>query len=266
MQWIRMDTFLGRTAFPGAALDRSAFRDSFLTQANFHGHIMFSNWPRTDVERLLPRELELCTNTSSTPEAHPVVFIFGAQKEGAMTFGGLTVPLGVNYEEVAISIPFVRHKAGKHIHVYVARMYSSYAVATWNGNFHYGFSKEMAKLWWQGPIYVVTREDDALLMHTTVEPSGDWVPGCSCELPNFAALHAVFALPILGRKTNGMYVCSYFGWDFGNARVRPADACVSIDSPLIVGLTPRRCHNVPSGTFEVDGMLWKLSWPIAGRL
>ena len=260
-----MDTFLDRTAFPGPSSNRSALADPFVSQARFDGHITFSNWPREDVAKLLPPDLELCPNTSATPDIHPVAFIFGDQTQGAMLFGGFNFSLGVHYQELGMAIPFVKHRHGQYLHMYMVRMYSSYAIATWNGNFHYGFSKEMARLWWQGPVYIVTTENDVLLLHASVEAAGEWSGGDSCALPNFAAMRAIFALPVVGRKSNGAYVCSYFGWDFGEALVRPADACVAIDAPFVEGLTPRECHDAPSGTFQVRGMCWNLSWPSSCR-
>ncbi len=136
-----------------------------------------------------------------------------------------------------------------------------YFPATWNGNTHYGFAKETARMYWHGSVFVIRTETGTLLLRAAVETTADWTSAISCALPNFAAMQAVFSLPVLGRKANGTYVGSCFGWDFGNAVVRPADACISIDAPLIAGLTPRRCDDVSSGTFEVRGMIWRLSWP-----
>ena len=260
-----MDSFLGAAAFPGPAVGRHAGSNSFVSQARFNGCIAFSNWPRADVERLLPPELELCANTSSLSDVHPVTFIFGDQTEGAMILGGFTYSVGVSYQELGMVIPFVKHRCGPYRHTYMVRMYSNYSVATWNGNMHYGFSKEMATLRWQGPVFMVTTEAGALLLHAAVEAAGDWSPGAACTLENFAATREIFSLPVLGRKANGEYVASYFGWDFAEASVRNADSCVSVDAPFLEGLTPRRYHDVPSGTFEVQGMMWRLTWPAPPR-
>ena len=259
-----MNRFLGASAFPGPALSRGA-GDSFVSQACFNGYIAFSNWPRADVERLLPQELQLCANTSSSPDVHPVVFIFGDQTEGAMILGGFTFSVGVHYQELGVAIPFVKHRRGPYAHTFMARMYSNYGIATWNGNTHYGFSKEMATLRWQGPVFLVSTEAGTLLLHAAVEAGGDWSPGPAGTLENFAAMRAIFSLPVLGRKANGEYVASYFGWDFSEASVRGADSCVSIDAAFLEGLTPRRYHDVSSGTFEVRGMIWRLSWPAPPR-
>jgi hypothetical protein len=256
-----MDLFLGRDSFSGLSGDRNAFATSFVGQATFNGYIAFANWARADVEKLLPPDLALVPNSSSIPHLHPVVFVFGEQTEGAALFGGLTIPMGIAYHEFCMAIPFVKHQRGRYLHTYIPRMYSSYFPAIWNGNVHYGFSKAMAKMSWQGPVFMLTTADDALLLHISVETQRNWSNGSRCELANFQAMREVFALPVVGRKSNGAYVRSYFDWDFSDALVRSASSCVSVDAPLVEGLTPRECHSVSSGTFEVRGMLWRLSWP-----
>jgi hypothetical protein len=253
-----MKTFLGRNCFAG---ETAAYAGSFLSQASFTGCIVFTNWNRADVKRLLPAELELAVNLSATRDVHPVVLMFGVVAEGAATLAGFTVPLGVRYAEFALAIPFVRHNDEGRLHTYIPRMYSNHLPATWTGNTFYGFGKEVAKMWWQGPVFMLTREDDALLLHAAIESRCDWLSGPRCTLPNFEAMRAVFALPIVGRKADGVYVCSYFDWDFNGACVRAADSCVTIDAPILEGLTPRRCYGVRAGTFQVERMLWRLSWP-----
>jgi hypothetical protein len=260
-----MDVFLTKQAFPGPCIDPTASSVTFAGQARFNGCIVFCNWPRRDVAALLPKELELAANASASAAVHPVAFIFGEQTVGTMIFAGITLPMGVHYHEFAMAIPFVKHRRGQYLHTFIPRMYSSYFPAVWHGNTYYGLAKEMAAMWWQGPVFLATASSHALLLHAAVESSGSWSQGCSCELSNFQAAQAIFALPVVGRKADGTYISCYFGWDFGEAVVRPADACVSIDAALVDGLGPRRCHDVSCGTFEVRGMLWRLSWPAACR-
>jgi len=260
-----MDTFLDDSVFPGSFVARSELSNSFVSQASFNGCIAVSNWPRREAASLLPPELELGANSAATPDVHPVVFVFGDQTHGAMMFGGFTYSLGVNYQELGICIPFVKHRDGTLLQTYMVRMYSSYTIATWNGNLHYGFSKEMARLRWQGPLYVVTTEDDRLLLHAAVDAAGPWSAGRGCALPNFRALQALFALPVIGRKPTGVYACSYFGWDFDDALVRPADVSVSIEAGVLGDLPTRQCSDVAAGSFEVRGMMWRLSWPTSCR-
>ena len=260
-----MVTFLSRAVFAEPTLDADAATVSFVSQARLNGCIVLCNWKRGEVERLLPAELALGTNTSPTPDLHPVAFVFGDLTDGATLFGGVTFFTGIAYQEFAMAIPFVKHTHCAHLHTYIPRMYSSYFPPTWSGNTYYGFAKEIARLRWHGPIFMITTDDDRLLLHVPVETGGSWLPGGSCQLPNFAAMQEIFALPVVGRKADGTYICSYFSWDFSNALVRPADSCVSIDAPLFEGLTPRRCDDVSSGTFQVQHMLWKLSWPSSCR-
>ncbi len=257
-----MNPFLDRSCFAGL---NGSCPGSFLSQARFDGYIAFTNWPRADVERLLPAELQLAPNISATPALHPVVFIFGAVADGATLFAGFTIPLGVGYAEFAMAIPFVTSRDGRYLHTYIARMYSNHFPATWTGNTLYGFAKEMANVRWQGPVLMLTNENDALLLHAAIESRCDWSSGSHCELANFEAARAVFTLPVLGRKSAGTYVHSFFGWDFSAARVRSAESCISIDAPLLEGMTPRRCPGVRTGTFQVEAMLWRLTWPSACR-
>jgi hypothetical protein len=259
-----MDRFLGRSAFAGPAVHADAAARGFAGEARFSGCIAFTNWPRDDVTALLPPELTLAHNATA-PDVHPVVFVFGDQADGALLFAGLTVQTPISYQELGIIVPFVQHRGRPHLHNWVPRMYSSYFPAVWHGNAHYGFGKELAHMRWQGPVFLATREDGTLLLHADTEPAGDWSPGARCEAPNFEGMRAVVALPVLGRLYDGTYVRSYFGWDFRDATVRPSDSCISIDGPVLTGLEPRRCHDTASGTFDVRGMTWRLSWPSTVR-
>src|SRR5579862_3418974 len=105
---VPMQPFLDELCFAELPDARPAFNGSFVGQATFNGCIAFANWPRRDVERLLPPELQLATNVSSTPQLHPLAFIFGENSDGATIFGAMTLPLGVRYFEFALTIPFVQ--------------------------------------------------------------------------------------------------------------------------------------------------------------
>jgi hypothetical protein len=260
-----METFLGRQSFAGHCADVTGFSGTFAGQADFNGCIAFCHWSREEAAAALPAELELADNTSPIPTLHPVAFVFGEQTAGATIFGGITFPLGVSYHEFALAIPFVRHRRGRNLHTFMARMYSSYFPATWAGNAHYGLAKEMASMWWEGAVFVVGAAHGATRFRGCVEPAGEWGAGPRCQLPNFAAVRDVFALPVVGRRSDGTFVTSYFGWDFAPARVRAARATLAIDTALADGVTPRSCRSLADGTFEVRRMIWRLSWPAACR-
>ena len=77
-----MHALFDRTSFSPPTLDVDAFRGPFVGRSTFDGCIVFSSWQREDVEALLPEALELPASTSATPDRHPVVFLFGDQREG----------------------------------------------------------------------------------------------------------------------------------------------------------------------------------------
>jgi hypothetical protein len=259
-----MGIFLGRDAFGGDAGNEPVASGAPLAgQARFNGAVLFLNWSRRDVEAVLPADVTLAAN-SLVPAMHPVVFIVGEQTEGALIFGGFTIPTGIRYEEVAIAVPFVRCGRDPALHIYIPRIYSSYFPAVWNGNVHYGFAKRLARIGSDGAAVVVT-EDGAPLLRAELTPAGDWLSGAHCSLAHFEAMCAVFALPVLGRRGDGRYVRSRFEWGFEDAAVRRIGGHVSIEASLGQGLTPRRCPVDPEGGFEVRGMLWRLTWPVSGR-
>ncbi|HUE39916.1 MAG TPA: hypothetical protein VMR29_10450 [Candidatus Binatia bacterium] len=261
-----MSDFLGSEAFLAPCDDVAAFSGSFVGQAEFNGCIAFCNWSREDVARVLPAELELAANASATPELHPLVFILGEQTAGATLFGGLTFPLGIAYREFALAVPFVRYRHGRHPHVFIARMFATFFPATWAGNAYYGLEKAIATILWHGTSYAISATDGTPLLHAVIEPTGEWEPATGCRLANFAGMRSVFALPVLGRRLDGTYVESHFGWDFGAAHVRPAGASVSIHARIVEGMAPRSCSSLGSATFEVRQMIWRLSWPAPLRV
>jgi hypothetical protein len=249
----------------GPSIDVQCSGTSFVGQALFRGCIAVTHWKRNEVDSLLPSDLVLASNLSSTPEDHPVVFLFGEQREGTLLYAGVALPTGIGYGEFALAIPFVHHRDGRHLHTFVPRMYSAYPPAVWSGNLYYGFGKEQAQMWWQGPVFLLCSLTGPLLFHAAIE-QGLPVARSSQDSsdPDLATLQAIFAMPVLGRRASGSYVCSYFDWDFQQALVHRAESVLSVDASFVHGLTPRTCHG--DATFAVDGMLWKLSWPSPCRL
>jgi hypothetical protein len=140
-------------------------------------------------------------------------------------------------------------------------MYASYFPAVADGNNHYGYTKELCRLGWEGPIYVVSREDGRLILHADTEPAGPWRPAGSTDLPGFDAVQAFASQPMLGRRADGSWIVSAFDWSFDRARIRPVDCSVSVVAPLARGLPPRRYADVAPGSFEVRDMIWRVSWP-----
>lgn len=252
---------LGRSAFAGAADDAAPRARSFAGETSFDGCVTFASWPRAEVARLLPPELQLAANVSATPDIHPVAFVFGQQRNGTIVFARTKLPMGITYGEFGMIVPFVRYRGGPGLHAWVARMYSAYFPVVWDGNFRFGFSKETARMSWMGGMFVMTTDAGALLFHAAVEPGAEWSRAATCTLPIFATVRDVFALPMLGRRPDRVYVRSEFDWDFTHAVVRPADAWISLDAPLVPGAAPLGGMAAGCPTFAIRGMLWRLTWP-----
>lgn len=235
---------------------------AFAGEALFDGCMAIAQWPREDVAQILPAEIELAAGASVTPMLHPVAFVFGEQRSARAT--AFPLPISVDYGEWAILIPFVRRRGATRLHSYAARMYSTYFPPVWDGNMRYGFAKRIARLWRQGAMFVLTDEQGTLLMHAAIEPSGPWATADRGNLAGFAVMQETFALPILGRKQDGTYVSSFFGWDFQEATVRPVRSWIAIDAPVLPEVVAGSTRDAASA-FEVRGMHWRLSWPSSYR-
>ncbi len=249
----------GMERFLGDSIAASVAGATFVGQATFNGCIAVTTWPRRDVMALLSDGLTLAEHAAGD-DGHPVVFVFGEQTGGAVRVGGYPFPVGQDYREVCVAVPFVRHVHGRHLHTFIPRMYATYLPAVSNGNTHYGFSKRMASISWEGAFYLATSLTGALLLHIETEAVKSAAAPAS-----LAAVRAMFALPMLGRRADGRYVTSYFDWDFDTATVGTADVAVSIADGGLDAVAARRCPDLPSGSVAVRGMVWRLSWPMPCR-
>jgi hypothetical protein len=229
------------------------------SQAAFHGCAVATAWPREEVAALLPDRLTLAPSRGASTDRHPVVFLFGDQRHGAALYGGVTFPTPVVYEEATLAIPFVRHQ-DESLWIYVPRMVCSFAPAMWTGNASYGFRKCMGRVRREGPFYRVTDLAGSPWLEAQVEVA-DRAPG-EPDRHRFEALRALFDQPVLGFRSDGRPVRSYWQFDAREARVRPADAIVCVLQPFVEGLRPGEHPDLEAGSFEIEGMVWRLSWPL----
>jgi hypothetical protein len=224
--------------------------------ADFHGAVFASSRPREEIERWLPPGLELAGGDARMP----LVFLCGEQLAGATRFAGITLPLGIRYDEFALCVPWVRHVSSPRSHCYVARMFSSYFPATWSGNAHYGFAKEMAKLTRDGPTLRFVGEDATLRLELQLEARAPFGPARSVD-PAVTALREMLALPVLGRRADASFVRSAFGFGFERAEVRHAAAALAVATPLVPGFPTGAYQGDDDATLEVRHLPWRLSWP-----
>jgi hypothetical protein len=251
-----MQRILDPVAFLGDPEGRPARPGSFVGQSTFQGYVAVTTWPRQEVTRLLPRGLTLVQSAGETASCHPVAFVFGRHVDTVRLFAGVAFPGSPAYSELGMAVPFVTGRGGRMPHLYMARMYASFAPAVWAGNMYYGFSKELADVDWYGPIFVVARPAGALLLHVLVGHSAS-----TANRGDFEAVRGLFGLPVLGCRADGALVSSHFDWDVREARIRPAHVSISLDGAVLPGLAPRLVDALPGATFAVDGMRWQLSWP-----
>jgi hypothetical protein len=69
-------------------LSREAARVAYAGHAVYDGCITLALWPRDAVLQFLPEPLEL-VDAEGEPDVHPVLFIFGQQRETALILGGI---------------------------------------------------------------------------------------------------------------------------------------------------------------------------------
>src|SRR5215831_4600783 len=78
-------------------LSREAARVAYAGHAVYDGCITLALWPREVVQQFLPQELELVDASPDRSELHPVLFVFGQQRETALILGGIANPVGMDY-------------------------------------------------------------------------------------------------------------------------------------------------------------------------
>jgi hypothetical protein len=232
-----------------------ATRASFVGEATFSGCIALCARSRSELEAWLPAGARLAEGASR------VAFAFGTHSGSATRFAGFDLRLGIVYHELGVFVPGVIREGGSEPELYVARMYSSYYPAVWNGNTHYGFAKEHVEIHRLGALYCVLGPDRRTLLEARSEPTASWRLPARGAIASLDEVREIFALPVVGRLADGRLVRSHFHFEFGAARVRPADVAVEIAAILAPGVRPGTYADGASGSIEVQNMIWRLSWP-----
>lgn len=248
-------------ATAGPVLGAAAAGARFVGVSRFNGWLATVDWPREVVAALLPPALRLADAGGPT---HPVLLLFGEQTRSTVVYGGVPMPLAIDFCEFGLAVPSVRHRAGRYQHLFFPRMCSSYFPAVSDGNVHYGLAKRLARMEWRPPIVWMTDDAGRLLFHAAIEPAGEF--GAASGVDAFRAAHRWSRLPVLGRCAGERLVTSYFDWDAGATRARPARACVAVSDALVDGLAARESLAGDGRCCEVSGMAWRLSWPLDSRL
>lgn len=236
-------------------------RASFVGEATFAGCFALCERPRAEVTAWLPPGIALARSGGASGDAHTVAFAFGTHTGSATRFAGFDLRLGIVYQEIGAFVPSVLRDESLEPELYVARMYSSFYPAVWNGNAHYGFAKELAEIHRIGPRFRVLGPERRTLLEGVAEPTGEWRVPSAGAVPTLEHVREIFALPVLGRLADGRLVRSRFCFEFGAASVRPVDAAVCVEAPLAPGVEVGDYADGALGSLEVRDMIWRLSWP-----
>lgn len=232
-------------------------------QAVFHGFLLTFAWPRAWAKRLLPDGLVLALpGAGERPRRHPIIVMFGDQTQGATVFGGVPFPWNVRYAEFAIAIPFVQRPGSHRIETFVPAMGSGYFPAIWHGNHFYGFSKKPIAIERQGSLVWMNGPTGALWMHAAVAgETARWSRRRHLACAALDEIEECLRLPILGQRSDGSIVRSWWDLSFRHALVRECGAWVAFEHAFVPDL-PLGIHQAaPGHCVEVRGMLWRLSWP-----
>lgn len=241
-------------------------------QTKYRGWIVVANLPADAVDDVLPEALELAP-PKVTSTTHPVMILMGYQKDGSMVgpFGG-TLPVGVDYREFVLLIPFVRHVAKESLHTYVVRMFLDDSQATNGGNLYYGYRKQMASFEIEtsgGDTNFDVKQFTTQMFSAEIKPRGDFkdFSDAVAGFANLADAVEILEMPIIGTIEHGsknFFVCSYFDMRFGWADVRQVDSTQNFEQPYQAGMSSwvgTVWPSVTDGAFEVKKLRWRLRLP-----
>jgi uncharacterized protein with NAD-binding domain and iron-sulfur cluster len=203
-------------------------------------------FPREVVQQLLPEGLELAPQTLAGPGQHPVVLFFGWQDKVRPNFS----PLGMNYLEFIISVPYVRHadpalrQAVPGPFIYMPRLYLDKLSPVWLGVYAYGYRKALSQITADGDDYIVKEHRSGRpIVACSFKKAGS--TGAVTDFPHMSRVQRAYSLPLISRTILGTWLYSYFDFALGQALVQPIDMTVKIYNSEATGLTPG-VYKVPS--------------------
>jgi hypothetical protein len=265
-------SFLGPRDFTGSYTPRS--HDAVAGgRATYRGTIVFTNLNRSLVESVLPPELKLAQNSAS-PNLHPVIFLNGHPENSSWFIASTPIMPGPSYDELMLLVPFVVATSGTRWHTLVVRMYLDDETAIWIGNTFFGYAKEPGTSQESGSELTgieVTQRDagGTAKFHAVTAATGPAHPDAQAAttIPNYGAIKAILAMPIVGKHAVLGLVCSYFELNFTNAMVAPVRSAHEFLSPFVPPmagwLSLGTLSSVPDGAVGVQNVDWRIEQPPA---
>lgn len=234
--------------------------------AIFNGQIAFANVNRVDAQALLPKNagIKLATHMGDYPTVHPVLHLHGKQTQTAWVVNGDRLPIGNDYGEFMLLIPFVHLGSSSQWFNFVVRMYLNDPGAVLLGK-DFGYRKQGAF------VDVLAGSFDVRLL----DPFNPFVPrpafhadhapntsASAAQLPHWPSMEAILSMPILGvDEFTGMRLCSYFRLDFKAATIDPIDCTDSYKPAFDPATSALPMTNVQDGAVDVAGVDWQIDFP-----
>lgn len=236
-------------------------------RAIFNGEMVFANVARTDAESLLPQgaNLALAANQGTHPDSHPVIQLHGKQTKTAWIIDGQQVPIGNDYGELMLLIPFVQIGASPQWHNFVVRMYLEDAGAVAIG-YYFGYRKRLARVDIApggcavslglnpfNPLQLTEVFTSSHQMNTSAQAK---------QLPNWADMRTIMAMPMLGMdELTRIQYCSYFELDFGKAIVEPIDSTQQYLPGFDPAIPMAATLSVAEGAVTMQDVEWRIAYP-----
>lgn len=236
-------------------------------RAIFNGEMVFANVSRSKAKALLPQgaNLALAANQGTHPQAHPMIHLYGKQTQTSWIINGQPVPIGSDYGEFMLLIPFVQIGASPQWHNFVVRMYLEDAGAVSLG-YYFGYRKQLAKVHLAAhgcKVSVVNLFNPLKLrevftsdhqMNTSTGPT---------QQQNLGDMKTIMSMPILGvDELTGVQHCSYFALDYGYATVEPI-VCSHKYLPAFDPAIPvtSTMTSVDDGAVAIQNLEWRIDFP-----
>ena len=204
---------------------------------DYEGIISIFNLDSAVVASLLPEDLELAPPAGTVTGHHPIMINSNAFSGYMDLVNGEESPGAIaDYDELVIAIPYVRKVGGTKLFYFSLIMFLNEPTAVFAGNL-FGYNKKEALVtkagdWERIKYATLLGEPIVELTHAVAEA----VPIAEAnfeKLPSFVDIAQIFAMPLLGKRDDGTFTCTYFEMDPTNAVVAPADTIARFSSGFI---------------------------------
>lgn len=210
--------------------------------------------PTAQVQRLLPKGLELGPQTVTPPGTHPVILSFNSMFNAVMSVPTLLPEL--TYQEFTVGVPFTTLRPGPlgramgtmlgrgqnqpmGPYYYMPRLFLDSVLATLGGLVFWGFAKKLARFKLTEGRYAIDAENGAPQISLDWEAQGQ--PQPLAAYPHFNPVREMLDQSVISQMPAAfgpIFVLTQFNKDWSQAKLRPLRTSVRIDSEFLPGLSP----------------------------